>query len=102
MLSEVNDHNVVEARQHVRVALDRLNKFDKSVAKKEQQSITQSEAWWGDVIGGVAQGFHSQEAWSKSLEQLQNMLNTEKTKLQELEDTSKNVNDDKNNVLLND
>lgn len=106
MTAGINDHNVTQARGHLRAAISSLRKSLKTASKRDQEALTQSETWWGDVVAGTAQGFHSQEAWAKSLAQVQAMLDAEENKLKELDQvqtqtTQTDVPDGSDDTLLN-
>ena len=84
-----NHRSVNEVKQHIKQAIQSVDKAKKSQARKKQLTESQFEMWWGNIQAGVANAASatvSQEANAKSLEQLNKMIKTEEDKLKDIED----------------
>lgn len=85
-----NNRTVSEARGHIRQAMKKIDLVQK---KDERKRMTQDQFqnWWGNIQAGTSQLAESpmtQEAQQRSLAQLDDMIQAEKRKLQELEKNS--------------
>ena len=83
-----NGHAVQEAKSHMKVALRRLDDVSKKQTRRAQTQQSEHEKWWSNVVTGSAEAATSpvaQEAYQKSLQQLNSMIDVEKKKLEELE-----------------
>lgn len=86
--SMTNNTNVVEAKNHMRHAIDKLQKFNRKTQMKKQVVNTEHENWWGEVVAGtvnMANSNISQEAYSRSLKELNMLIDSEKKKLDDIE-----------------
>lgn len=84
-----NNRSVSEAKQHIRQAINSVDRAAKSQIRRKQVTESQFETWWGNVQAGVANAASSPvspEANAKSLEQLNKMIKIEEDKMKELED----------------
>jgi len=96
-------HNpaVMEARGHIKQAMNKLDKAQKTQTRKRALTGSQFETWWGNVQSGTAMASHtpfSEEARNRSLAQLNSMIAVEQNKLDELDQQSDNP---PNDQLLN-
>jgi len=83
-----NDRSVAEARTHMRQALTKIDLVQKKQNKAKRMTQNQFEGWWGNVQAGTAElaaSPMSSEAQTKSLSKLDEMIEQEKRKLQDLE-----------------
>ena len=84
-----SSRSVDEAKQHIRQAINSVDKAAKSKLKKEQATETQFQTWWGTIQAGTvaaAAANMSAEASVKSLDQLNKMMKVEEDKLKELKE----------------
>lgn len=84
-----NHRSVNEVKQHIKQAIQSVDKAKKSQARKKQLTESQFEMWWGNIQAGVANAASatvSQEANAKSLQELNKMIKTEEDKLKDIED----------------
>jgi hypothetical protein len=82
------DYNEVKAC--LKNALNHLNKLQQKQSQKNKNRTNQFEQWWGNVQSGVANSSFSnmsKEAHVNSLNQLNNLINIEKNKIDEIEKT---------------
>lgn len=83
-----HNKSVAEARTHMRQALDKINLVQKKQNKAKRMTQNQFEGWWGNIQSGtseLAASPMSSEAKTKSLSQLDSMIEQEKRKIQDLE-----------------
>ena len=88
MSSMPNNRSVLEARGHIKQAMNKLDKAQKTQIKRKSLTGTQFENWWGNVQSGTAMGAHapmSEVARTKALGELDSMIDTEKDKIAEIE-----------------
>lgn len=72
-----------------------IGKLDEAANKKKKQ-ITEQQSWWSEIEAGVANQATapmSQEAYSKSLDQINQMIGKEEDKLKELVDKQSDTGD---------
>jgi hypothetical protein len=82
-----DDKHMSEARFHLRQAIKCLEEAGSSRSKKQAKS-TQFESWWGNVVSGTAkmsQSPVSNQAYTRSLNVLQSMINQEESKITDIE-----------------
>jgi hypothetical protein len=85
-----NNRSVDEAKSHIRQAINSVDKATKKQMRKRQVTESQFETWWGHIQSGTANAAMapmSAEAHAKSLAELNNMIETEESKLKDLEDS---------------
>ena len=87
-----NNQAVIEASHHIRTAIRKLDGAAKTQLRKQSMSNTQFETWWGNVQSGVAKQPMSAEAQARSLKQLNNMIATEQSKIDQLEKDATQLN----------
>lgn len=96
-----NNRSVLEAKGHIKQAMTKLDKAQKTQTRKRELSGSQFDTWWGHIQAGTAMGAHSpmaEESRNRSLSELNSMIGAEEDKLAELEKS-----DPKNtNQILND
>jgi dGTP triphosphohydrolase len=85
-----NNHSVQDARIHMRKALNELDNVAKTEVRKKNHNQEQANTWWKNIVSGVANQPVGQEAMSKeaqqwSLDKLNKAIDSEKSKLDELE-----------------
>jgi|694.fasta_scaffold13567_6 hypothetical protein len=88
-----DDKHMSEALFHLRQAIKCLEKAGSSRSKKQAQS-TQFESWWGSVVSGTAkmsQSPVSNQAYTRSLNVLQSMINQEESKITDVETEIQNT-----------
>jgi len=83
-------HNpsVTEAKNHIRHAIDNLQKVNRKTQMRKQETQTQHDLWWGEVTAGAVNmpmANVSQEAYAKTLKELNMMIDSEKKKLDNLD-----------------
>lgn len=84
--SPSKDYNEVKAC--LKNALNHLNKTQQKQNQKTKNRTNQFEQWWGNVQSGVANSSFSntsKEAHINSLNQINNLINIEKNKIDEIE-----------------
>lgn len=84
-----NNRSVNEAKSHIKQAIQSVDKATKSQIRKRQITESQFQTWWGNIQAGTANAAMSpmsQEANTKSLDVLNKMIETEESKLKDLED----------------
>lgn len=85
MASMPNNRSVVEAGNHIRSAIRKIDGAAKTQLQRRHMSQTQFETWWGNIQSGVANQPMSAEARQKNLAQLNGMIGKEQSKIDELE-----------------
>jgi len=88
-----NNSSVTEARQHMKQAINKLDKAQKSQLRKRELTGQQFENWWGNVQSGtsaVAAQPMAEHAQVAALGNLNSMIEEEKNKLAELEKSDQN------------
>lgn len=96
-----NNSSVIEAKGHIKQAMNKLDKAQKSQTRKRSLSSSQFETWWGNVQSGTAMASHAPmtgEARNRALNQLNSMIKEEEDKLSELDKNQPQI----QNELLND
>lgn len=84
-----NDKHVVEAKVHMKQAMQKLENANKRHATKKSNNATDASKWWGDVVAHAPMAKMSEQAAIKTLAHLDAMILTERKKLDELENTVK-------------
>lgn len=83
-----NNPRVTEAKNNIRHAIDNLQKVNRKTQMKKQEKATNHDMWWGEVTAGAVNmpmSNVSQEAYSRTLKQLNMMIDSEKNNLDNLE-----------------
>lgn len=83
-----NNRSVLEAKGHIKQAMTKLDKAQKTQTRKRDLNSSQFETWWGNVQTGAAMGAHApmaEEARNRALNQLDSMIDIEEDKLAELD-----------------
>ena len=80
-----NDRSVIEATQHIKNAIHKIEDASQHLNKKKASSNMQFQDWWGHVQAGIAAQPMNAEAQQKSLKWLNNMIAKEESKLKDLE-----------------
>lgn len=83
-----NNANLGDAKNHMRHAIDKLQKVNRKTQMKKQVTQTEHDNWWGQVVAGTVNASVanvSQEAYSKSLKELNMLIDSEKKKLDDIE-----------------
>lgn len=96
-----NNRSVIEAKGHIKQAMTKLDKAQKTQTRKRDLNSSQFETWWGNVQAGAAAGAHSpmsEESRTRALDQLNSMIGVEEDKLSELDKNDPQ----KPNQILND
>lgn len=86
-LSGDTSQTYTEVRSHLKQALKSLNKVQQKENKKKTKE-NQFEQWWGSVQSGVAKSNFSnlsKEAQLNSLNKINELINAEQNKIDELE-----------------
>lgn len=100
-----NNKLVMEARQHIRKAVEKIDTASQDYVQKKRMNNSQFEHWWGEIQSGVASAnmaAMSPQAQIKSLAQLNAMIDEEKQKLAELEQQVTTSNSNTDTDLLSD
>ena len=74
-----NNRSVLEAKGHIKQAMTKLDKAQKTQTRKIDLNSSQFETWWGNVQAGVSAGAHSpmaEESRARALDQLNSSLLT--------------------------
>lgn len=99
LASMPNNKTVIEATGDIRKAIHKIDGVSKEQMKKRKMSQSQFQTWWGNIQSGVASQSHTPmtaEACQRSLKQLDLMIQKEQSKIQELEQQSKQIEDNQN------
>jgi hypothetical protein len=87
-----NNRSVLEAKGHIKQAINKLDKVAKTkMKKKKSMTQTQHDLWWGEIQAGttnVAGMPTSAEAQQRSLDKLNVMIDDEQKKIDDLEKSS--------------
>jgi predicted Zn-dependent protease len=105
MASMPNNRSVMEARGHIKQAMNKLDKAQKTQTRKRTLNSSQFKEWWGNVQGGTAMAAESPmsgEARNRALGQLDSMIAKEEDKLAELDKQSQQPPSDSPSQILND
>jgi len=84
-----NDKHVVEAKVHMKQAMQKLESANKTHANRKTNNQTDASKWWGDVVAHTPMAKMSEQAAMRTIQQLDAMILTERKKLDELENTVK-------------
>ena len=97
------NQNITEAKAHIRQAISKLNKNEKKTQMRKEAAQTEYDKWWGGLSNTAKEAplaNVSAEAYNKTLEQLNMMIEQEKSSLNNLE--KKVQTKSQNSGLLND
>lgn len=86
-ISNENTQMYADVKMHLKQALKGLDKIQQK-ANKKKNTQNQFEQWWGNVQSGVANSNFSnmsKEAQLNSLYKINNLINVEQNKIDELE-----------------
>lgn len=82
------DRSVSEAKGHIKQAINKIDTVRKTQMKKKMMKETESQKWWGHIQSGTAAAAISPvspQTHTRSLKELNAMIDAEKQKLAELE-----------------
>lgn len=83
-----NNRTVLEAKSHIKQAINKLDKVVKTQMKKKSITQTQHDLWWGEIQSGITKVANmptSIEAQQRSLDKLNSMISDEQKKIDDLE-----------------
>lgn len=83
-----NDRDVIEARQLIRRAIDKLDNASRGVAKKKSESQDYHSQWWSNIQSGVSKNAYAVttgESAARSLSVLNLMISEEQKKINDIE-----------------
>ena len=82
------NQNITEAKAHIRQAINKLDKNEKKTQMRKEASQTEYDKWWGGLANTAKEAPManvSAVAYNKTLEQLNMMIEQEKSSLNNLE-----------------
>lgn len=103
-LNDIIGENIDEAKSCINQAVKKIQKQNKKINTRKQNQ-TENEKWWTNIVSGtakLAESDFTKESHTKSLKQLQSMIDIEQKTLDNLDNLENKTNTQTtNNDLLN-
>lgn len=82
-------HELSEVRQHMKLAITKLESAGQAASRRRHTNQTQHQKWWGDIVANTPLAPTSPQAAMKSLKDLNAMISAEQKTLDSLEQNVK-------------